>query len=102
MVMGNLACVTHGATMVYPSEGFDPEAVLQTLDRSRKLTKGRRRADPCSSPDARSPRLCSTTTLFALRRGDGLARFVLGVLIQQVFDKMHLGDPAAIAGHDRE
>ena len=24
MVMGNLACLTHGAAMVYPSEGFDP------------------------------------------------------------------------------
>ena len=23
MVMGNLGCVTHGATMIYPSEGFD-------------------------------------------------------------------------------
>ena len=22
--MGNLACVTHGAAMVYPGEGFDP------------------------------------------------------------------------------
>jgi len=31
MVMGNLGCVTHGATMVYPSEGFEPLAVLQTV-----------------------------------------------------------------------
>ncbi|HEY2034521.1 MAG TPA: AMP-binding protein [Rhizomicrobium sp.] len=31
MVMGNLGCLTHGATMVYPSEGFDPLAVLQTV-----------------------------------------------------------------------
>jgi fatty-acyl-CoA synthase len=31
MVMGNLGCVTHGATMVYPSEGFDPLAVLQAV-----------------------------------------------------------------------
>jgi fatty-acyl-CoA synthase len=28
MVMGNLACVAHGATMVYPAEGFDPAATL--------------------------------------------------------------------------
>jgi fatty-acyl-CoA synthase len=31
MVMGNLGCVSHGATMVYPSEGFDPLAVLQAV-----------------------------------------------------------------------
>jgi len=31
MVMGNLGVVTHGATMVVPSEGFDPQAVLRTV-----------------------------------------------------------------------
>src|SRR5258708_3900846 len=31
MVMGNLGCLTHGATMVYPSEGFDPLAVLEAV-----------------------------------------------------------------------
>jgi fatty-acyl-CoA synthase len=31
MVMGNLGCLTHGATMVYPTEAFEPLAVLQTL-----------------------------------------------------------------------
>ena len=31
MVMGNLACLTHGATMVYPGEGFDPTEVLHAI-----------------------------------------------------------------------
>ena len=31
MVMGNLGCVTHGATMIYPSDGFDPQAVLEAI-----------------------------------------------------------------------
>lgn len=31
MVMGNLASVTHGAAMVYPGEGFDPLATLETV-----------------------------------------------------------------------
>ncbi len=31
MVMGNLACLTHGAAMVYPGEGFDPTEVLQAV-----------------------------------------------------------------------
>jgi fatty-acyl-CoA synthase len=35
MVLGNLACVTHGACMVSPSEGFDPLAVLQAVEAER-------------------------------------------------------------------
>ena len=31
MVMGNLGCLTHGAAMIYPSEGFEPLAVLQAV-----------------------------------------------------------------------
>lgn len=35
MVLGNLACITHGATMVYPGEGFDPKSVLETVQAER-------------------------------------------------------------------
>lgn len=35
MVMGNLGCVTHAATMVYPSESFDPLRTLETIERER-------------------------------------------------------------------
>ncbi len=35
MVMGNLGCITHGATMIYPSEGFDPKAVLEAVQAER-------------------------------------------------------------------
>lgn len=35
MVMSTLACVAHGATMVFPSEGFDPLAVLETVSREK-------------------------------------------------------------------
>ncbi len=31
MVLGNLACITHGATIVYPNDGFDPLTVLETV-----------------------------------------------------------------------
>ncbi|HPN06483.1 MAG TPA: AMP-binding protein [Hyphomonadaceae bacterium] len=37
MVMGNLACVTHGAAMIYASEGYEPLAVLKTVQ-SEKCT----------------------------------------------------------------
>lgn len=32
MVLGNLAALTHGACIIYPDEGFDPEKVLQTVE----------------------------------------------------------------------
>ena len=31
MVLGNLACLTHGACIVYPNDGFDALAVLQAV-----------------------------------------------------------------------
>lgn len=35
MVMGNLACLTHGSTMVYPGEAFDALRTLEALSRER-------------------------------------------------------------------
>jgi fatty-acyl-CoA synthase len=35
MVIGNLACLTHGATMVYPCEAFEPLPVLETVEAER-------------------------------------------------------------------
>ena len=35
MVLGNLACTTHGATMVVPAEAFDPVATMQTVQQER-------------------------------------------------------------------
>ncbi|MBT2747132.1 MULTISPECIES: AMP-binding protein [unclassified Lysobacter] len=35
MVLGNMACVTHGACMVIPGEGFDPLVALRTVAEER-------------------------------------------------------------------
>ena len=35
MVLGNLACTTHGAAMVVPAPGFDPEITLATVAAER-------------------------------------------------------------------
>ncbi|MDD3018911.1 MAG: AMP-binding protein [Comamonas sp.] len=35
MVLGNLACFTHGSTIVYPNDGFDPLTVLETVQAER-------------------------------------------------------------------
>ncbi len=35
MVLGNLACITHGSAMVYPCAGFDPLSTLETVAEER-------------------------------------------------------------------
>jgi fatty-acyl-CoA synthase len=35
MVMGNLGCTSHGATMVIPGDSFDPAAVLEAVEAER-------------------------------------------------------------------
>ena len=35
MVLGNLACTTHGATMVIPAEAYEPVATMQTVQQER-------------------------------------------------------------------
>ncbi len=35
MVMGNLGCLSHGATAIYASRSFDPEAVIRTTDHEK-------------------------------------------------------------------
>src|ERR1700740_2997254 len=35
MVLGNLACTTHGATMVIPGEAYDPVAVMETVQKEK-------------------------------------------------------------------
>ncbi|RSM44186.1 AMP-binding protein [Amycolatopsis balhimycina DSM 5908] len=35
MVMGNLACTSHGATMVIPAQGFDSKSTLDAVERER-------------------------------------------------------------------
>lgn len=35
MVLGNLACITHGAAMIIPGEAFDAETVLKTIEEEK-------------------------------------------------------------------
>ncbi|AXO88156.1 AMP-binding protein [Pseudomonas parafulva] len=35
MVMGNLGCIVHGSTMIYPNDAFDPEHTLRTVAEER-------------------------------------------------------------------
>src|SRR5262249_22608599 len=40
MVCGNLACVTHGATMVIPAPSFEPGATLKAVEQERCTSLG--------------------------------------------------------------
>jgi fatty-acyl-CoA synthase len=88
MVLGNLACLTSGAVMVYPSESFDPLAVLETVQ-----------AERCAA-------LYGVPTMFIAELGHPeFERFDLGSLrtgimggspcpvevMRQVVDRMHMG-----------
>ncbi len=87
MVMGNLGCITHGATIVYPSEGFDPLAVLEAVE-----------AEGCQA-------LYGVPTMFiAILGPEKFGRFDLSTLrtgimagspcpievMKQVIDRMHM------------
>jgi fatty-acyl-CoA synthase len=87
MVMGNLGCITHAATMVYPAEGFDPLATLEACE-----------AEACAA-------LYGVPTMFIAMLGHPeFGRFDLSSLrtgimagspcpievMKQVIDKMHM------------
>ena len=89
MVMGNLGCTTRGATMVIPSDAFDPDAVLQAVQKER-----------CTA-------LYGVPTMFIAELGHAnFESFELGTLrtgvmagspcpvevMKQCIDKMHMTD----------
>ncbi len=87
MVMGNLGCITHGATMVYPSEGFEPLAVLQTVQEER-----------CTSlygvptmfiAELEHPQF-STFDLTSLRTGVMAGSPCPAEIMRRVIDQMHM------------
>ncbi len=90
MVMGNLGCITHGATMVYPAEAFEPQAVLQTRA-GGALHRALRRADDVHRRTGRSP-TSTNTTLSSLRTGVMAGSPCPVEVMKQVIDRMHMGE----------
>jgi fatty-acyl-CoA synthase len=89
MVMGNLGCTTHGATMVIPGDAFDPLAVLEAVE-----------AERCSA-------LYGVPTMFIAELGHpefdrfDLSSLRTGVMagspcpvevMKETIDRMHLGE----------
>ena len=61
MVMGNLGCTSHGATMVIPAPGFDPETTLRAIAAERCTARVRRTDDvhrDAEPPDASPSTTC--------------------------------------------
>ena len=69
MVLGNLACVTHGSCMVSPAEGFDPRGDARG-GRGRGLHRAPRRADHVHR-HARSSRVRAFRSEHAAHRHHG-------------------------------
>jgi fatty-acyl-CoA synthase len=95
MVLGNLACATHGACIVVPGESFQPAMVLETVE-----------AERCTS-------LYGVPTMFIAELAEpGFARFELSSLrtgamggapcpvevMKQVRSRMHMSEVAIVCG----
>jgi fatty-acyl-CoA synthase len=95
MVLGNLACTSHGATMVIPAPGFEPEATLKAVA-----------AEGCTS-------LYGVPTMFIAELGlPNFDSFELSTLrtgimagspcpehvMRNVIDRMHMSDVAICYG----
>ncbi|MDE2410702.1 MAG: AMP-binding protein [Sphingomonadales bacterium] len=89
MVMGNLACLCHGATMVYPGEGFDPLAVLRVVEQERCTALY---GVPTMFNQVLHQPAFETFDLSSLRTGIMAGAPCPEVLMRQVIEKMHMGE----------
>jgi len=89
MVLGNLACFTHGATVVYPNDGFDPLTVLQTVQDER--CTGLHGVPTMFIAELDHPRF-KEFDLSTLRTGIMAGSPCPTAVMQRVVDDMHLSE----------
>ncbi len=89
MVLGNLACLTHGSTIVYPNDGFDPLTVLQTVQ-EEKCT-GLHGVPTMFIAELDHPRF-KEFDLSSLRTGIMAGSPCPTAVMQRVVDDMHLSE----------
>jgi fatty-acyl-CoA synthase len=89
MVMGNLACLTHGATIVYPNDGFDPLTVLDAVQ-AEKCT-GLYGVPTMFIAELNHPRF-REFDLSTLRTGVMAGAPCPTEVMKQVVEQMHLSD----------
>lgn len=95
MVMGNLACLTKGATAIFPSDAFEPLAVLETVE-----------AEKCTAlhgvptmfiGELQLPEVDSLD-LSSLRTGIMAGAPCPAEVMRQVMDKMHMNEVTIMYG----
>ena len=86
--MGNLGCITHGATMVIPGPGFEPQAMLASRA-GRALHGALRRADDVHRR-ARPPATSPSFDLSSLRTGIMAGSPCPVEVMKQVIETMHM------------
>ena len=90
MVLGNLACTTHGATMVVPAEAFDPLVVMETAQ--AESAAPRSTASPrCSSPSSTTPSF-ERFDLSTLRTGIMAGSPCPVEVMKKVQSRMHMSE----------
>ncbi|WP_163574636.1 AMP-binding protein [Halomonas faecis] len=89
MVMGNLGCVTHGATMIYPGDGFEPEATLRAV--SEEKATALYGVPTMFIAELEHPDF-SRFDLSHLRTGIMAGSICPIEVMRQVIDKMHMED----------
>ena len=89
MVMSNLACVVHGATMVYSSPSFDPLAVLETVQEERCTAL--HGVPTMFIAELEHPRFAEFN-LRSLRRGIMAGAPCPIELMRRVVDRMHMSE----------
>lgn len=89
MVLGNLACLTHGSAIVYPNDGFDPLTVLETVQ-AEKCT-GLHGVPTMFIAELDHPRFAEFD-LSTLRTGIMAGSPCPIEVMKRVVDKMHLSE----------
>lgn len=89
MVLGNLACFTHGSTVVYPNDGFDALTVLQTVQDER--CTGLHGVPTMFIAELDHPRF-KEFDLSTLRTGIMAGSPCPTAVMQRVVDDMHLSE----------
>jgi fatty-acyl-CoA synthase len=89
MVLGNLACLTHGSAIVYPNDGFDPLTVLETVQ-AEKCT-GLHGVPTMFIAELAHPRFAQFD-LSTLRTGIMAGSPCPIEVMKQVVDAMHLSE----------
>ena len=89
MVMGNLGCMTHGAAMIYPGDGFDAEATLEAVANERATAVYG--VPTMFIAELEHPRFAEFD-LSSLRTGIMAGSICPIEVMRQVIDKMHMQD----------